>query len=68
MKKNKYVNHFRISEARFRQIINQYLLAIRLRILKLSELQSVPLVEQIEVGESYFGTWQVRGKRGDKVY
>ena len=53
-----------------RQIINKYLAAIRLRILKLSLLQSDPLVGQIEVDESYFSAgsapWvrRVRGKRG----
>ena len=53
-----------------RQTINKYLTAIRLRILQLSLLQSVPLVGQIEVDESYFGAgsalWvrRVRGKRG----
>jgi hypothetical protein len=34
---------------------NKYLSAIRLRILELSQLQSAPLVGQIEVDESYFG-------------
>ncbi len=38
--------------------------AIRLRIEELSQLQSVPLVGQIEVDESYFGARRVRGKRG----
>ena len=47
-----------------RQTINKYLTAIRLRILQLSLLQSVPLVGQIEVDESYFGARRVRGKRG----
>jgi transposase-like protein len=47
-----------------RQTINKYLTAIRLRILELSLLQSDPLVGQIEVDESYFGAWRVRGKRG----
>jgi hypothetical protein len=45
--KNKYVIRSRISEAKFRQIINKYLTAIRLRILELSLLQSGPLVGQI---------------------
>ena len=43
---------------------NKYLSAIRLRILELSQLQSAPLVGQIEVDESYFGARRVRGKRG----
>ena len=47
-----------------RQTINKYLTAVRLRILELSQLQSVPLVGQIEVDESYFGARRVRGKRG----
>ena len=47
-----------------RQTINKYLTAIRLRILELSMLQSVPLVGQIEVDESYFDARRVRGKRG----
>ena len=47
-----------------RQTINKYLTAIRLRILQLSLLQSVPLIGQIEVDESYFGARRVRGKRG----
>ena len=47
-----------------RQTINKYLTAIRLRIVELSILQSVPLVGQIEVDESYFGARRVRGKRG----
>jgi response regulator of citrate/malate metabolism len=38
-----------------RQTINKYLTAIRLRIVELSTLQSVPLVGQIEVDENYFG-------------
>ena len=46
-----------------RQTINKYLTAIRLRILQLSSLQSVPLVGQIEVDESYFGARRVCGKR-----
>jgi hypothetical protein len=47
-----------------RQTINKYLTAIRLRIVELSMLQSVPLVGQIEVDESYFDARRVRGKRG----
>ena len=47
-----------------RQTINKYLTAIRLRILDLSLLQSDPLMDQIEVDESYFGARRVRGKRG----
>jgi transposase len=50
-----------------RQSINKYLTAIRVRILKtceLNQLQSDPLVGQIEVDESYFGQRRVRGKRG----
>ncbi len=31
---------------------------------ELSKLQSSPLVGQLEVDESYFGTRRVRGKRG----
>ena len=31
---------------------------------ELSQLQSVPLVGQIEVDESYFGVRRMRGKRG----
>jgi len=46
-----------------RQTINKYLSAIRLRILELSQIQSAPLVGQIEVDESYFGAQRVRGKR-----
>ncbi len=62
--KNKYVIRSRISEAKFRQIINKYLTAIRLRILELSLLQSASLVGQIEVDESYFSARRVRGKHG----
>ena len=47
-----------------RPTVNKYLTAVRLRILELSLLQSVPLVGQIEVDESYFGARRVRGKRG----
>lgn len=47
-----------------RETIHKYLTAIRLRILELSQLQSVSLVGQIEVDESYFGVRCVRGKRG----
>lgn len=47
-----------------RPTINKYLAAIRLRILALSQLQSAPLVGQIEVDESYFGARRVKGKRG----
>ena len=47
-----------------RPTINKYLSAIRLRILEASQLQSVPLVGQIKVDESYFGARRVRGKRG----
>ena len=47
-----------------RQTINKYLTAIRLRIVELSQLQSVPLVGQIEVDESYFVARRVRVKRG----
>ena len=47
-----------------RQTINKYLTAIRLRIVELSMLQSVPLVGQIEVDESYFDARRVRDKRG----
>jgi transposase len=85
--KNKYVIRSRISEKKFREIINyfsidlntvqikeltglsrqtinKYLTAIRLRIVELFQLQSVPLVGQIEVDESYFGARRVCGKRG----
>lgn len=67
-----------------RQTINKYLYAIRLKILQESDLQSVPIVGQIEVDEFYFGAKRVKGirgrgakgkiivfgllKRGDKVY
>ena len=67
-----------------RQTINKYLMAIRIRFVEISKLQSVPLTGQIEVDESYFGARRVKGvrgrgakgktivfgllKRGDKVY
>ena len=44
-----------------RPTINKYLTAMRVRILEISERESVPLVEQIEVDESYFGAKRVRG-------
>mgnify|MGYP001584205214 CR=1 FL=1 len=47
-----------------RQSINKYLMAIRLRFVELSKLQSAPLVGQIEVDESYFGARRVKGRRG----
>jgi transposase-like protein len=50
-----------------RQTINKYLHTLRVRIFKITKddlLQSVPLVGQIEVDESYFGPRRVRGKRG----
>ncbi len=47
-----------------RPTVNKYLTAIRLMILELSQLQSVPLAGQIEVDESYFGARHVRGKCG----
>jgi transposase len=47
-----------------RPTVNKYLAAVRLRILELSLIQSAPLVEQIEVDESYFGARRVCGKRG----
>ena len=47
-----------------KQSINKYLMAIRLRFVELSKLQSDPLVGQIEVDESYFGARRVRGRRG----
>ncbi len=37
--------------------------AIRLRILEISQLQSAPLVGQIEADESYFSVCHIRGKR-----
>lgn len=37
---------------------------IRQRILLISQLQSAPLVGQIEVDKSYFGAKRVKGKRG----
>jgi transposase-like protein len=56
-----------------RNTINKILCLARQRILLITQLQSAPLVGQIEVDESYFGA---RGKiivfgllkRGDKVY
>jgi transposase len=64
-----YLNAVQISKLTnlSRQSINKYLTAIRVRILKtceLNQLQSDPLVGQIEVDESYFGQRRVRGKRG----
>ena len=47
-----------------RNTINKILSLIRERILLISQLQSAPLVGQIEVDESYFGAKRVRGKRG----
>ncbi|SMN00293.1 Mobile element protein [uncultured Candidatus Thioglobus sp.] len=50
-----------------RPTINKYIKAIRQRIFELSlqdQLQSAPLVGQIEVDESYFGPRRVRGRRG----
>ncbi|SMN11934.1 Mobile element protein [uncultured Candidatus Thioglobus sp.] len=50
-----------------RQTINKYIKAIRQRIFEYliqGQLQSVPLVGQIEVDESYFGPRRVRGRRG----
>ena len=47
--------------------VNKILTLIRIRIFELSaqeQLQSDPLVGQIEVDESYFGARRVRGKRG----
>ena len=47
--------------------INKILILIRVRIFELlqeNQLQSAPLVGQIEVDESYFGARRVRGKRG----
>ena len=47
--------------------INKILTLIRVRIFELSlqdQLQSAPLVGQIEVDESYFGARRVKGKRG----
>ena len=67
-----------------RESINKYLMAIRLRFVELSKLQSDPFTGQIEVDESYFGPGRVKGgqgrgtkgktivfgllKRGDQVY
>jgi transposase-like protein len=47
-----------------RQSINQYLTAIRWRIVGICQRESAPLVGQIEVDESYFGAKRVKGKRG----
>jgi transposase len=47
-----------------RNTINKILCLARQRILLISQLQSVPLVGQIEVDESYFGARIVKGKRG----
>ena len=47
--------------------INKILTLIRVRIFELAaihQLQSAPLVGQIEVDESYFGARRVKGKRG----
>ena len=57
-------------EILFLAVVKNGMITIRLRILKLSLLQSDPLVGQIEVDESYFSAgsapWvrRVRGKRG----
>ena len=42
---------------------NKILHLLRQRMFELSQLQSAPLVGQIEVDERYFGTRRVRGKR-----
>ena len=47
-----------------RQSINKYLTAIRCRIVDICQQESVPLVGQIEVDESYFGARRVKGKQG----
>jgi transposase-like protein len=47
-----------------RNTINKILTLIRVRIFELSQIQSAPLVGQIEVDESYFGARRVKGKRG----
>ena len=47
-----------------RNTVNKILTLIRIRIFELSQIQSVPLVGQIEVDESYFGARRVKGKRG----
>ena len=47
-----------------RQSVNKYLTAIRRRITEYCQQESVPLVGQIEVDESYFGARRVKGKRG----
>jgi transposase-like protein len=47
-----------------RNTINKILTLIRVRILEISNLQSTPLIGQIEVDESYFGARRVRGRRG----
>jgi hypothetical protein len=47
--------------------INKILTLVRIRIFELSvqeQLQSGPLVGQIEVDESYFGEIRVKGRRG----
>jgi transposase-like protein len=47
-----------------RNTINKILCLARQRILLITQLQSAPLVGQIEVDESYFGARRVKGKRG----
>ena len=47
-----------------RQTINKYLVAIRKRIVQVSQLQPSFQGEEIEVDESYFGAKRIKGKRG----
>ena len=47
-----------------RPTINNYMHAIRLRLLELCALQTAPVLGQFEVDESYFGAKRVKGKRG----
>jgi len=47
-----------------RQSINKYLIAIRIRIAHLSQLQPPLQGEEVEVDESYFGAKRVKGKKG----
>ncbi|CAB5495250.1 hypothetical protein AZO1586I_722 [Bathymodiolus thermophilus thioautotrophic gill symbiont] len=46
-----------------RNTINKILTFVKIRIFELSQIQSDPLVGQIEVDESYFGARRVKGKR-----
>ncbi len=55
------VAHFNINT------IDRILHLLRQRVFELAQLHSAPLVGQIEVDESYFGTRRVRGKRGRRA-